>query len=72
MPMSVNTSLNLAPGVIIDAKARKNFSSLTWKEIFMYKGEHSKFVSACLSTKFAKNWQGYFGIPTLQNGVGLF
>ena len=72
MPMSVNTSLNLVPGVIIDAKARNTFSSLTRKEIFMYKGEHSKFVSAPLSTKFDKTWQRCSGIPTLQNSVRLF
>ena len=72
MPMSVNTSLNLAPRVIIDAKARNAFSSLTRKEILMYNGEHFNFVSSRLSTKFDKTWQRCSGIPTLQNGVGLF
>ena len=72
MPMSLNASLHLAPGVIIDAKTRNTFSSLTRKEILMYKGEHFKFVSVRLSTKLNKTWQKYLGIPTLQNGVGLF
>ena len=71
MPMSINTLLNLAPGVIIDAKAKNTFSSLTRKEILMYKGEHFKFVLARLSTKFNKTWQRCSGIPTLQNRVGL-
>ena len=72
MPMSVITSLNLAPEVIIDAKARNTFSSLTRKEILKYKGEHFKFVSARLSTKFDKTWQRRSGIPSLQNGIRLF
>ena len=72
MPMSVCTLLNLAPGVIVDAKARNTFSSLTRQEILMYKGEHFKFVSVHLSTKFDKTSQRCLGIPTLQNGVGLF
>ena len=72
MPMSVNTSLNLSPGVIIDAKARNTFSSLTWKEILMYRGEHFKFVLVRLSTKFDKTWQRCLGIPTLKNSVRLF
>ena len=72
MPMPVNTSLNLAPGVFIDSKARNIFSSLTQKEFLMYKGEHFEFVSARLSTKFYKTWQTCSGIPTLQNRVGLF
>ena len=38
----------------------------------MYKGEQLKFVSVRLSTKFDKTWQRCSGIPTLQNGVGLF
>ena len=72
MPMSVNTLLNLAPGVIIDAKASDTFSSLTRKEILRYKGEHFKFISARLSTKFDKTWQRCSGIPTLQKSVRLF
>ena len=72
MPMSVNTSLNRAHGVIIDAKARNAFASLTRKEILMYKGEHFKFVSARLSTKFDETWQRGSGIPTLQKGIGCF
>ena len=72
MPMSVNISLNLAPRVIINDKARNSFSSLIRKEILMYRGEHFKFVSACLSTKFDKTWQRFSRIPTLQNSVGLF
>ena len=72
MPMSVNTSLNLAPGVIVDSKARNTFSSITRKEILMYKGEHFKFVSARLLTQFDKTWKKCSGIPTLQNGDGLF
>ena len=72
MPMSVSASLNLAPGVIIDAKARNTFSSLTRKEILMYKGEHFKFVSVCLSTKFDKTWAEVLEDTYFTNGVGLF
>lgn len=42
--MSVNTLLNLTPGVIIDAKTRNAFLSLTPKEILVDKGKHFTFI----------------------------
>ena len=64
--------LNFASGVsVIDVKARNAFLSKK-QRFFLYKGGHFKFILARLFTKFGKTWRRCSGIPTLQNGIGLF